>query len=126
MKLSDIKRIGVAGGGTIGFGIAFNFALWGYPTVVYDLDDQILKKSTQRVKKAFDIFVTEELISRKRADESFKLFTFTSDMASLGDNDFITEAIVERLSDKQELFNKPDKVCLDQPQRCLTSPSPNH
>jgi len=49
MKLSDIKRIGVAGGGTIGFGIAINFALWGYPTVVYDLNDQILERSAQRV-----------------------------------------------------------------------------
>jgi len=111
MKLSDIKRIGVAGGGTMGFGISINFTLWGYPTVVYDLDDLILEKSAQRVKKAFDIFVTEELISRKRAEESFKRLAFTSDMASLADNDFITEAIVERLSDKQELFNKLDKMC---------------
>ncbi len=39
MKLSDIHRIGVAGGGTMGFGIAFNFAFWGwgYPTIVYSL-----------------------------------------------------------------------------------------
>jgi len=114
MKLSEIKRIGVAGGGTMGFGIAFNFAFWGYPTVVYDLNDQILEKSAQRVKKAFDIFVTEELISRKRADESFKRFTFTPDMAGLAKCDFITEAIVERLSDKQELFNKLDKLCPSQ------------
>jgi 3-hydroxyacyl-CoA dehydrogenase len=47
MKLSDIKKIGVAGGGTMGFGIAFNFAFWGYPTVVYDLNDQILEESAQ-------------------------------------------------------------------------------
>jgi 3-hydroxyacyl-CoA dehydrogenase len=86
--------------------IAFNFAFWGYPTVVYDLNDQILEKSAQRVKKAFDIFVTEEIISRKRAEESFKRFTFTSDIASLANSDFITEAIVERLSEKQELFNE--------------------
>jgi 3-hydroxybutyryl-CoA dehydrogenase len=111
MKLSDIKKVGVAGGGTMGFGIAFNFAIWGYPTVVYDINDQILEKSAQRVKQAFDIFVTEGLISRKRAEESFERFTFTSDMARLANNDFITEAIVERLSDKQELFNKLDKMC---------------
>jgi 3-hydroxybutyryl-CoA dehydrogenase len=111
MKLSDIKKVGVAGGGTMGFGIAFNFAIWGYPTVVYDINDQILEKSAQRVKQAFDIFVTEGLISRKRAEESFERFTFTSDMALLANNDFITEAIVERLSDKQELFNKLDKMC---------------
>ena len=111
MKLSDIKKIGVAGGGTMGFGIALNFALWGYPAFVYDLNDQILEKSARRVKKALDIFVTEGLISRKRAEESFNRFTFTLDMDSLANSDFITEAIVERLSDKQELFNKLDKMC---------------
>ena len=111
MELRDIKKIGIAGGGTMGFGIGFNFAFWGYPTVVYDLNDQILEKSAQRVKRAFDIFVTEELISRERAEESFKRFTFTTDIASLADNDFITEVIVERLLDKQELFNKLDKIC---------------
>ncbi len=111
MKLCEIRKIGVAGGGTMGFGIAFNFAIWGYPTVVYDLNDQILEKSAQRVKKASDIFVTEGLISRKRAEESFERFTFTCELARIADNDFITEAIVERLSDKQELFNKLDKMC---------------
>ncbi|MBI4191455.1 MAG: hypothetical protein HY525_13080 [Betaproteobacteria bacterium] len=111
MRLSDIKKVGVAGGGTMGFGIALNFALWGYPTTIYDLNDQILEKSAQRVKKALDIFVTEGLISRKRAEETFKRFSFTSDMAKLADSDFITECIVERLSDKQELFNKLDKMC---------------
>lgn len=110
MKISGINKIGVAGGGTMGFGIALNFAFWGYPTVIYDLNDQILEKSQQRVKKALDVFVTEELTSRKHAEQTFKNITFTSDMTILADNDFITEAIVERLSDKQELFNKLDKM----------------
>ena len=93
MKLSDIHRIGVAGGGTMGFGIAFNFAFWGYPTVVYDLNDEILEKSAQRVKKAFDIFVTEGLIGRTRAEESFKRLTFTSDMACLANCDFFSRRL---------------------------------
>jgi 3-hydroxybutyryl-CoA dehydrogenase len=111
MKLSDIENIGVAGGGSMGFGIAINFALWGYPTMVYDLNDEILEKSAQRVRKGLDIFITEGLISRKRADETYNRFTFTSDITKLANNDYITEAIVERLSDKQELFHKLDHLC---------------
>lgn len=111
MKLSDIKRAGVAGGGTMGFGIAFNFAFWGYSTTIYDLNDEILEKSAQHVRKALDIFVTEGLTTRKRADQTFEHLIFTSDMAKLAANDFITECIVERLADKQELFNKLDKMC---------------
>ena len=111
MKLSDIKRAGVAGGGTMGFGIAINFAFWGYPTTIYDLNDEILEKSAQRVNKALDIFVTEGLTTRKRADQTFERLSFTSNMAKLAANDFITECIVERLVDKQELFNRLDNMC---------------
>jgi 3-hydroxybutyryl-CoA dehydrogenase len=112
MKLSDIEEIGIAGGGIMGFGLAINFALWGYPTAIYDLNDQILEKTVQRVKKALDMFVTEDLISRQR-------ITFTPDIDKLANADFITEAIVEKLSDKQELFNKLDKIC--KPQTIIAS-----
>src|SRR5512141_2371913 len=119
MELSDIKKIGIAGGGTMGFGLAINFALWGYPTTIYDLDDQILGKTVQRVKKALDMFVTEDLISRQRSEETFERIIFTPDIEKLADTDFITEAIIERLSDKQELFNRLDKIC--KPQTIIAS-----
>jgi 3-hydroxyacyl-CoA dehydrogenase len=119
MELRDINKIGIAGGGTMGFGLAINFALWGYPTTIYDITDQILENTTQRVKKALDMFVTEDLISRQRSEETFTRITFTPDMNKLADSDFITEAIVERLADKQELFNKLDKIC--KPQTIIAS-----
>jgi 3-hydroxybutyryl-CoA dehydrogenase len=111
MKLSDIKRIGIAGGGTMGFGIGTNFALWGYPVVIYDLNDRILAKTRQRIEKALKIFLDEGMISEKKAGETSRRIRLTDDIARLGETDFITEAIVERLSDKQEIFNKLDKLC---------------
>ena len=111
MKLSDIKRIGVAGGGTMGFGIGTNFALWGYPVVIYDLNDRILAKTRQRIEKALKIFLDEGMISEKKAGETSRRIRLTDDINRLGETDFITEAIVERLSDKQEIFNKLDKLC---------------
>lgn len=119
MELRDIKKISIAGGGTMGFGLAINFALWGYPTTIYDLDDQILGKTVQRVKKALDMFVTEDLISRQRSESTFERIIFTPDIDKLADADFITEAIVEKLSDKQELFNHLDKIC--KPQTIIAS-----
>ena len=111
MQLSDIKTIGIAGGGTMGFGIGLNFALGGYPTIVYDIHDQILETTELRLRKALKIFVDEGLITEKRSDATLKLLTLTSSLPMLADTDFITEAIVERLSDKQQLFNELDKIC---------------
>ena len=119
MRLSDIKTIGIAGGGTMGFGIGLNFALWGYPTIMYDLNDQILEKTELRIRNALKIFVDEGLITQKRSDATLKRITVTSSLSKLASTDFITEAIVERLPDKQELFNKLDKTC--QPQTIIAS-----
>ena len=119
MKLQDIKKVGVCGGGTMGFGVGINFALCGYPTAVYDLSDQILEQCSARIQKGLKIFVDEGLITQELAAETFERFTFTTDISEVVDNDFITEAIIERLPDKQELFRKLDRMC--QPHTILAS-----
>ena len=112
MKVEDIKKIGVAGAGLMGHGIAINSALVGYPTMMQDINDEILKKAMKNVEFSLNIYVGEGLISRKQAEETIKRITTTTDLAKLAANsDFITEVIVERTEDKYELFNKLDKLC---------------
>ena len=112
MQLSDIKTIGVVGGGTMGFGIAINFALWGYPTIICDLNADILAGTKANIAHALQLFVEGELISQPRAEETLGRITATTDLAQLAArSDYITEAIVERLPDKQALFKRLDKLC---------------
>ena len=112
MDLKDIKKVGVVGAGTMGFGIAINFALWGYPTIMSDLSDEILKQSMKNVKSAMELFVEEGLITRRQADDTVSRITTTTDLVEVAANsDFITEAIIERSQDKRERFNILDKLC---------------
>ncbi len=112
MKLEDIKKVGVVGGGTMGFGIAINFALWGYPAIMSDVSNEILEQSKKRTKAAITLFVEEGLITRQQADDTIRRITTTTDLAKVAANsDFITEAIVERSEDKRELLNKLDELC---------------
>ena len=39
MEINDIKKIGIVGAGTMGHGIALNFALAGYPVILTDVDE---------------------------------------------------------------------------------------
>ena len=111
--MENIRKVGVVGAGTMGFGIAINFALWGYPTIMSDISDEILEQSKKRTKIAMALFVEEGLITRQQADDTIRRITTTTDLAEVAANsDFITEAIVERSEDKRELFNKLDKLCL--------------
>ena len=112
MQLSDIKTVGVVGGGTMGFGIAINFALWGYPTIICDLNAGILAGTKANIAHALQLFVEGELISQPRAEETLGRITATTDLAQLAArSDYITEAIVERLPDKQALFKRLDELC---------------
>jgi len=112
MKLEDIKRIGVVGAGIMGHGIALSFALWGYPTVMRDVTDDILKDALRRISSVLDTFVEEEVVTRKQADDAIGRITTTPDLAVLArDVDYVCEAITERSQDKKELFNKLDTMC---------------
>ena len=112
MELADIKKVGVVGGGTMGFGIAINFALGGYPTVIRDLSDALLQQSMRNIKASMDLFVEEELITQTQADDAINRITTTTDLEEVAtQSDFITEVIVERLKDKQVLFNTLDQLC---------------
>ena len=111
VQIEDVRRVGVAGGGTMGFGIAVNFALAGYPTVIYDLTDEVLERSLANVRAALDLFVEESLVTRQQADAAVTRITTTTDLERLAaHSDFITEAIVERLADKQELFGALERL----------------
>ena len=112
MQVADIKTVGVVGGGTMGFGIAINFALWGYRTIISDLSAEILNRSMATIAKAMDLFIEGEMISRQHADETMARITTTTDLARLAEqSDFVTEAIVERAQDKRSLFKRLDVLC---------------
>jgi len=110
--LENIEKVGVVGAGTMGFGIAINFALWEYPTIMSDISDEILQQSMKMIRSAMALFIEEGLITHKQADDTVRRITTTTDLAKVAANsDFITEAIIEKSEDKRELFNKLDELC---------------
>lgn len=120
MKLEDIKTIGVIGGGTMGHGIAINFALKDYPVIITDLNEQILQQSKANIHAALKLFAEEELIDSAEAELAAGNITTTTDLKKVtAESDFITEAIVERAADKRDLFKTLDEEC--PPQTILAS-----
>ena len=113
MNQEGIKQVGVVGGGTMGFGIAINFALWGgYPTIIQDLKESILDQSAKRIRSSLKLFIEEDLITPEQAKEALDKITLTTDLAEIANkSDFVTEAIVEILPDKQKIFQDLDRLC---------------
>lgn len=96
----------------MGFGIAINFAMNGYETIVQDVSDDVLEGTRREVKKSLELFVDEDFVSPEQATSTIARMTLTTDLNALAEkSDFVTEAIVERLKDKQVLFNALDDQC---------------
>ncbi len=112
MNREDVSTVGVVGGGLMGSGIALNFALAGYETLVNDVDDEALQRCRGRIDHALELFVDESLVDQDGARAAVGRITLTTDLDDLAcRSDFITEAIVERLEDKQQLFQHLDQTC---------------
>ena len=111
MRVEEIEKVGVVGAGLMGHGIAFAFALGGYPTMMCDLSEEALRRAMTKVRATATLFAEEGLVSGKEADDAVGRTTTTLDLTELAENsDFITEAIVERSRDKRELFNRLDRI----------------
>lgn len=112
MKINDVGTVGVVGSGLMGSGIALNFALAGYQTIMSDLDDEALTVAKARIDAALSMFVDEGLTTTAEANKAVDCIEVTTELQDLARrSDFITEAIVERLEDKQKLFRYLDQTC---------------
>ena len=112
MAIEGIRIVGVVGSGLMGSGIALNFALAGYETIMSDLDEGALAGAMKRIDTVLSMFNEEGLTDQAEAAAAVARIETTTDLDTLAkSSDFITEAIVERLEDKQELFRHLDQVC---------------
>jgi len=86
----------------MGHGIAISYALWGYPVILCDLNEEILNRGREMISSSLDSFVEEEVIPQKQAEETLARITTTTDLTTLAsDVDFVCEAIVERGSGQE-------------------------
>lgn len=106
----DISKVVVAGGGTMGSGIAEVCAINGIDTVVLEADAGFAEKAQARVLGSLDKALSREKISQEDRDAAAGRLSFTTDASTLGDRDLAIEAIIESEPMKLELFRTFDEV----------------
>lgn len=112
MNEKQIERVAVIGSGQMGAGIGAEFARFGYPVALYDITEQILKKSIQSAREDLDLMVETELISAKVAKTALDRIRLTTDLAdAVSGADHVVEAVPEDLRLKQKLFAELDELC---------------
>lgn len=101
----EIKTIGIAGAGTMGAGIAQVTATYGYQTILFDVNENMLEKAKLGIEKSLESLVQKQKISSDKKAEIISRIQYTHQVTQLK-ADLIIEAIVERLDIKQHFFNE--------------------
>lgn len=112
--MKEIKTVGILGAGTMGSGIAQNFANTGYEVVLFDIQEESLKNARGIIENFNSFYVKKDIISKEAADKMIDDMVFTSNLEDLKDCDLIVEAIVEILEVKRDVFKKLDEICKEE------------
>lgn len=108
VNLLDIKKVGVIGAGTMGGGIAMNFANVGIPVVLIEMEQQFLDKGLNVIRGNYERTAKKGRISMDDVGMRMGLITPSLDFDALADVDMVIEAVYENMDVKKEVFTKLD------------------
>ncbi|MFJ8862322.1 3-hydroxybutyryl-CoA dehydrogenase [Streptomyces sp. NPDC102451] len=110
---TDIRRVGVVGGGQMGAGIAEVCARAGLDTVICETDALAARAARERVAGSLERAVQRGKLDRLSAEDALARMIFTGSLDELADRQLVIEAVVENTQAKTEVFAALDKIVED-------------
>jgi 3-hydroxyacyl-CoA dehydrogenase len=110
---TPVRPIGsaaVIGAGTMGAGIAMNFANAGIPVSIMDMTQDAVDKGVARIKANYASTVSKGRLKQDEMDKRMALIKPTTKLEDGKDADIVIEAVFERMDVKQDMFRKLDAV----------------
>ena len=112
-KPREVKTAAVIGAGTMGGGIAMNFANAGIPVTILEQSQEALDKGLGVVRKNYENTAKKGRMTAEQVEQRMGLMTGTTDMNDLADVDMVIEAVFENMDVKKDIFGKLDAICKD-------------
>jgi 3-hydroxyacyl-CoA dehydrogenase len=107
----EIKKAAVIGAGTMGGGIAMNFANAGIPVTVIEMAQEALDRGLGIVRKNYEATAARGRLTVADVEKRMGLITGTTDFKAAADADMVVEAVFEEMPVKKEVFAKLDAIC---------------
>ena len=106
----EINTVGVIGAGTMGGGIAMNFANVGIPAHIVETNQDQLDKGLRNISNNYERSVNRGKISNGQVTDRLRLISSSTQLTDLGHCDLIIEAVYEDLDLKKNIFKELDKI----------------
>jgi 3-hydroxybutyryl-CoA dehydrogenase len=108
---SNIKSIGIIGSGQMGTGIAYVFNRQaGKNVIIYDSNKAQLQKSESFISKLIEKEIQKKSVTEEEKERILKRFTYSDNIQSLVESNFIIEAATENFEVKSKIFKQLDEI----------------
>ncbi|SFE40519.1 3-hydroxyacyl-CoA dehydrogenase [Sulfitobacter brevis] len=106
----EIKTVGIIGAGTMGGGIAMNFASAGYQVKIVETAQEALDRGLKVVRGNYQRSADKGRFSQDEVEARMDRFDGRLSLADLADCDLVIEAVFENMDLKRTIFTELDKV----------------
>ena len=107
---SSINSAAVIGCGTMGGGIAMNFANAGIPVTVIENSQESLDKGIKIIEKNYSNTVSKGRMTEAIFKKTMSLIKGSTSLESISNADIVVEAVFEEMNLKKEMFQRIDKL----------------
>ena len=108
--MTEIRKVGVVGLGTMGAGIAQVSVAAGHETVGREVSPELAERGRDRIAHFLGRAVEKGRTTAAERDAALGRLTLTQDLADFADCDLVIEAVLEELPLKREVFAELDRV----------------
>ncbi len=105
-----VARAAVIGAGTMGGGIAMNFANAGIPVTVIEVDQDRLDTGLAKVERNYQRTVDKGRLDAAEMRRRIDRITGAVDFGAVADADAVVEAVFEDMALKQQVFGRLDNA----------------
>ncbi|HEY2179171.1 MAG TPA: 3-hydroxyacyl-CoA dehydrogenase NAD-binding domain-containing protein [Caulobacteraceae bacterium] len=109
--LIAVNSVGVLGAGTMGGGIAMNFANAGIPVTLVEIKQEALDRGLKVIRGNYERTAARGGITAEDVEKRMGLITGSLDMNDFKSADLVIEAVFERMDIKKDVFSKLDSIC---------------
>ncbi len=105
-----IESIGIVGAGTMGGGIAMNFANIGLPVILIERDQAALDKGLAVVRANYERSAKRGRLTADDVETRMGLLSGSTSIEDLASCDLVIEAVFENMAVKKDIFADFDRV----------------
>ncbi|MDA9406969.1 3-hydroxyacyl-CoA dehydrogenase NAD-binding domain-containing protein [Bradyrhizobium sp. CCBAU 45384] len=106
-----INKVGILGAGTMGGGIAMNFANVGIPVTIVEIKKEALDRGFGVIRSNYERTAARGGLTPEQVNQRMGLLIGSLDMKDFANCDLIIEAVFERMDIKKQVFARLDSTC---------------